>query len=245
MEEKCRAVVLRAVDYKDNDKILTLFSLENGVISAAIRGVKRANAKLKFAAQPFSFSEYVFNVKGDKRSVISADLIDSFYPLREDILKLYSGAVALEFINYSLAEGIDGKEIFVLLLEFLQTLSYKGVPPRLALIKFLYSALCYTGYDLTVGHCCKCRKTLKNRTFFDFDLGGTVCEDCRESTDVEMNPLTVKLLCEVNSLQFADLGAAEYPLMIQNKAIKLLCYFTKINTGLELRSANELMLLTV
>ncbi|MBP5193572.1 MAG: recombination protein O N-terminal domain-containing protein [Clostridia bacterium] len=40
MEEKVRAVVLRGVDYKDNDKILTLFSLESGLITAAIRGVK-------------------------------------------------------------------------------------------------------------------------------------------------------------------------------------------------------------
>ena len=80
MEEKCRAIVLRAVDYKDNDKILTLFSLEYGIISSAIRGVKKPKAKLKFAAQPFCFCEYVFNVKGDKRSVISADIIESFYP---------------------------------------------------------------------------------------------------------------------------------------------------------------------
>ena len=87
MEEKVRAVVLRGVDYKDNDKILTLFSLESGLITAAIRGVKKAGAKLKFAAQPFCFCEYVLSVKGDRRSVTSAEIIDRERKLLEELRK--------------------------------------------------------------------------------------------------------------------------------------------------------------
>ena len=59
MEEKINALMIRSVDYADNDKILSLFSLEQGVISAKIRGVKKAGAKLKFAAEPFCFAEYI------------------------------------------------------------------------------------------------------------------------------------------------------------------------------------------
>ena len=49
--------MLRAVDYGENDKILTLLSAEEGRITAGIKGVKKAGAKLKFAAQPFCFAE--------------------------------------------------------------------------------------------------------------------------------------------------------------------------------------------
>ena len=57
MDVKTEAVVLKAIDYKDNDKLLTLFSPSLGKITAGIKGVKKPKAKLAFAAQPFCFAE--------------------------------------------------------------------------------------------------------------------------------------------------------------------------------------------
>ena len=243
MEEKCRAVVVRAVDYKDNDKILTLFSLEGGLISAAIRGVKKAGAKLKFAAQPFCFCEYVLNKKGDKRSVVSADIIESFYPIREDIEKYYSGAVALEFVNDFVQEGMEGESLFLLLLEFFKSLCYTDAPPKLALAKFLLGALSFAGYELSVGGCYKCRKSIKNRAFFDFNIGAGVCENCHENTDVEINPATLDLLADIYGASFDELECMDYPQMIQTKGVKLLCYYAQIKAGVIIRSVNDLILL--
>ena len=59
MESKVNAITLRAIPFSENDAILTLFSLESGLITAKIKGVKKAGAKLKFIAQPFCFSEIV------------------------------------------------------------------------------------------------------------------------------------------------------------------------------------------
>ena len=70
MEEKYSGIVLGGVSFGENDKILNVFTLEKGVISAKIKGVKKAGAKLKFASEPFCFAEFVFSVKGDKRTVI-------------------------------------------------------------------------------------------------------------------------------------------------------------------------------
>ena len=72
MDIKVNALMLRAVDYNENDKILTLLTAEKGKISAGIKGVKKAAAKLKFAAQPFCFAEYVLSSRGDKHTVINA-----------------------------------------------------------------------------------------------------------------------------------------------------------------------------
>lgn len=243
MEEKCRAVVVRAVDYKENDKILTLFSLENGLICASIRGVKKPNAKLKFAVQPFCFCEYVLNVKGDRRSVVGADIIESFYPIREDIVKYYAGSVALEFVNDFMHEGMDGKELFILLMEFLKSLCYYTLSPKIALAKFLFEALGLSGYDLTVHNCHKCHKSLVNRAFFDFNIGASVCEECKTGTDIEVNLNTLKMLSEIAYLPFEGLQDIDYPTMIQNKAIKLLCYYAQIKAGVVLRSAGNLLTL--
>ena len=71
MEIKLNALMLRAADYGENDKILTLLTAEYGKITAGIKGVKKPAAKLKFAAQPFCFAEYVLARRGEKFTVIN------------------------------------------------------------------------------------------------------------------------------------------------------------------------------
>ena len=92
MELIVNAVMLKAIDYGENDKILTLLTAENGKITAGIKGVKKASAKLRFAAQPFCFAEYVLSQKGDRFTVINAAECESFYDLRTDIGKFYSAS---------------------------------------------------------------------------------------------------------------------------------------------------------
>lgn len=243
MEEKCRAIVLRAIDYKDNDKILTLFSLEDGVISCAIRGVKKPNSKLRFAAQPFCFCEYVLSRRGDKRTVVSADIIESFYPLREDISKLYAAYCALEFCYSAVQEGMEAREVFLCLMSTLKLMAYTTVSPKIALSKFLLDALNNSGWEMTVHNCHKCRKTIVNRAFFDFDFGGATCEDCRGTDDVEMNLYTNHMLCDLTVCDYGELADLSYPPMIQNKCIKFLVFFAEVKAGIRIHSATQLLLL--
>ena len=57
MDKKVKAIVTRAVPYKETDMVLTLVSLEEGRITASARGCLRPGAKLRFAAQPMNFGE--------------------------------------------------------------------------------------------------------------------------------------------------------------------------------------------
>ena len=53
MDERVKGIVLRARDYKESDKILTLLTFEKGKISVKARGAKKAKSKLKAFCQPF------------------------------------------------------------------------------------------------------------------------------------------------------------------------------------------------
>ncbi|MBQ0098986.1 MAG: recombination protein O N-terminal domain-containing protein, partial [Firmicutes bacterium] len=46
MEEKLSGIVVSSISYGENDKILNIFTLEKGIVSAKIKGVKKAGAKL-------------------------------------------------------------------------------------------------------------------------------------------------------------------------------------------------------
>lgn len=178
METKVNALVLRAVDYNENDKILTLLTAERGKISAGIKGVRKAAAKLKFAAQPFCFAEYVLSCRGDKYTVINASECESFYDLRCDINKFYAASAAIEAANALTFEGDECREIFY---ECVKTLSEMcGGEESLALVRFLLFALRISGYGINAENCVLCGAKLSgaDKLKFDMDSGSFTCAEC-------------------------------------------------------------------
>ena len=47
MSNKIKGIVISSIDYKDKDKLITIFSLEKGLITAKLTGVKNPKAKMK------------------------------------------------------------------------------------------------------------------------------------------------------------------------------------------------------
>ena len=178
MEFKADALVLRAADWGEYDKIVTLFTADRGKLSAALKGVKRAGAKLKFAAQPFCFAEFVFAERSGR--------------YREDIACYYAAVVLCEACDKLLFEGIESPTLFLAAVRALEALSScaeggaRG-EARLedgksgsscVLLRFLLSALKEAGYPVSAGDCPHCGERLSGRMRFDMESGAFGCEAC-------------------------------------------------------------------
>lgn len=171
MEVKTDAIVLRSVDYKDADKILTLFSPTLGKITAGIKGVKKPKAKLNFAAQPFCFSEYILAEKGGRYTVTGAYMHESFYELRTDVTRFYAACAAAEVCNGVLMENERREGTFVALIECLKSLALAEEDPAEALVSFLLSALHESGYPIDLGFLEECGGEIGDKLWFDFSDG--------------------------------------------------------------------------
>ena len=178
MELVVNALMLRSVDYNENDKILTLLTAERGKITAGIKGVKKAAAKLKFAAQPFCFAEYVLATRGDKYTVINAAESESFYDLRTDVNKFYAASAVCEAANALAFEGDECRELFYESLKALSAMCQGG--ESLALISFLLFALKGAGYGINAENCTDCGASLigADKLKFDMDAGSFTCGEC-------------------------------------------------------------------
>ena len=154
MEIKVNALMIRAVDYGENDKILTLLTAERGKITAGIKGVKKAGAKLKFAAQPFCLAEYVLASRGERYTVIQASESESFYDLRCDIGRFYAASALCEAASALVFEEDASPEMFLYAVSGLRDMCAGN--EGMALIKFLLRALRLSGYGFTVGSCSEC-----------------------------------------------------------------------------------------
>lgn len=178
MEIKVNALTLRVIDYNENDKILTLLSAEKGKITAGIKGVKKAGAKLKFAAQPFCFAEYILAMRGERYTVIGASENESFYDLRTDINKFYAASSVCEVASALTYESNEHKEMFYLSVNALTEMCTGD--ESIALIRFLINALRVSGYGIILDNCAECgsQHLTQQKMRFDFNSGSFTCWDC-------------------------------------------------------------------
>lgn len=230
MEKKLTAIVLRSIDYKENDKLVTLFSLEEGLVTANIRGVRRVGAKLRFASAPFCFAEYVLAERSGRHTVTSASALGNFYALREDVGKLYSASIALELCNKFVLEGEPNRELFLLTVKHFESLVYEdGVNCADAAARFLLSALAITGYGLDFSACINCGGEISNRAFFDFSSNGCLCFNCRERGK-EIRYSTYEA-----AKSLSEGGAADDATPV----LKLLDYYISAKSGETLKSLKD------
>ena len=171
MEIKTEAIVLQSIDYKDNDKLLTLFSPSLGRITAGIRGVKKPKAKLAFSAQPFCFAEYILAEKGGRYTVTNAYLHESFFALRCDITRFYAACAMAETCLAILYENESYEGLFVALIEGLKALALDDGDPAEAYLTFALVALRESGYPLDLGFFEECGGDIGERLWFDFADG--------------------------------------------------------------------------
>lgn len=187
MTTKVKAVVLKATDYKEKDKLLTLFSLEQGKIVCTMRGVKSPNAKLKFAKEPFCFGEYIIeNTKGNN-VVTQVEVIDNFFELTQNLDKLYEGCAMLDVVNKLSAENNQDAGLFIELIKALKCLTYENVRKYYVFDKFLLKVFKNCGYYFLSNKCSSCGYDLSDRRYFNLDIGEFVCANCRTNLCMEVS----------------------------------------------------------
>ena len=155
------ALVIRTVNYGESDRMVTLLSAGKGKFGAAMKGVRKAGAKLNFAAQPFCFAQYTIAERAGRKTVISASLHDGFYSLREDMTRYYTAICVLEACDALLLEEMPAGGMLVAAVGALEKLC---AGEEYVLIRFLMEALQFAGYPIDV----PAEGTLNQ---FDFESG--------------------------------------------------------------------------
>ncbi len=229
MQYKTDALLLRAVDYGENDKIVTLLTADLGKIGAGVKGVKKAGAKLRFAAQPFCFAEYVLAERGGRYTATGASLYDGFYSVTESVETYYAAAAVCEACDKLVFEGMDAKAPLLFAVNALKELSAgKGAA---ALIGFLLKLLASAGYPVGVENCPKCGKELNGRMRFDFASGAFFCDGCGIGEPASENTyLTLRRIAGLSGETSAD-G--------EKRALRLLYTYFFYQTDLELNALKE------
>lgn len=175
MDKKVKAIVTRAVPYKEADMILTLVSLEEGRMTASARGCLKPRAKLRFAASPMNFGEYMLSGKGDRYIVTDCVQYDSFAPITADIDKYYAACLVLELLAKLSPE--PQPQLLLHAVKQLKAMAYEDKNAEDAVCDFLLEALDDNGNGLDFSVCAECGCILDGDAAFS-DSDGIVCPHC-------------------------------------------------------------------
>lgn len=243
-EVKTKGIVIKATDYKDSDKIVTIFSADFGIIKARARGVKKAKAKLAFSVQPFAFCEFMLVAKGGFYTIINATSIDQFFELTTDFDKYIFCLACLEVCEKTIKENDVNQNLFLLLLNLLKLACYGDASPILIFIKFMFESLRFLGFALELSKCASCGEYLPNKLFaFSYEYNGMLCAKCSNRNEyLEFTAGEYAILKNVNITPLENLSNLKF--LSRNdlvSVVSLLCKIFRITTDEEIESIKKFL----
>ena len=203
MSTKVKAIVLGGTNIKEKDKIVKLFTLENGIMSVSMKGVRGDKAKLKLAKELFCFGEFLLEEGKTGYIVTSVDIIDSFFDLSKNIEKYYEACSILDIISKNCIEA--NPQLFIETIKALKTLCYDNVNRFYIIDKFLISVLKGMGYNFITDKCSSCGATLVNR-YLNIDVGELVCPLCKNDLSLSVSERCYSAIKILHNTEYEKLG---------------------------------------
>lgn len=184
------AINLKSYNLNDADKIVVMYSRDNGLIKGVAKGIKKPKSKLG-ARMDLLVANSLQLLKGRSMdTILQAQTVNNFKKTREDIDKLmYSSYISELVVN--LGEGTEAisKDIYELLYKALNRISLveSKKDALIAVIKFQLKLLLFMGFCVELDTCLCCReRVLDEEMYFSSQMGGIVCVECNEHLGVSL-----------------------------------------------------------
>lgn len=228
---KTDGLVVRQVNYKDNDQILTVLTKEHGLMTLKARGVRSRSSRLKGACQLLAYSEFtVFENRGF-HTIDEANAIQMFPELRTDIELLSLASYFAQVAEVLSQEDMPNPELLSLTLNALYALCRRLCTPELVKAAFELRAACLGGYTPELSGCAVCGDPEPDR--FDVRGGILCCASCSVGEGLRL-PVSPGSLAAMRYLVSCD-AKRLFAFRLEGRAVKELCDLaeTYLQTQLE------------
>lgn len=184
---KLRGIVIKQSDFGETNRILTIFTKEQGVIRVAVYGAKSTRNKKSGLSQMLTYGDFILNDTGkDIMTLQSVDALECFFPIQEDIVKLSLSVYFIDLFYNLININLPDEGMLNLLLNCLYALAYKEIDEETIRSVFELRVISYAGYMPNLYTCTRCSKN-DNIIGFSAKSGGIVCEKCIDGEDEPIN----------------------------------------------------------
>lgn len=228
---KTDGLVVRQVNYKDNDQILTVLTKEHGLMTLKARGVRSRSSRLKGACQLLAYSEFTVFENLGFHTIDEANAIQMFPELRTGIELLSLASYFAQVAEILSQEDMPNPELLSLTLNALYALCRRLCTPELVKAAFELRAACLGGYTPELSGCAVCGDPEPDR--FDVRGGILCCASCSAGEGLRL-PVSPGSLAAMRYLVSCD-AKRLFAFRLEGRAVKELCDLaeTYLQTQLE------------
>lgn len=196
-------LILRGVDYKESDRILTVLTGQNGLLTVKAQGCRRKNSPLAAPAQLLVYSQMTLFEYRDYYTLKEAAVREQFLGLRADLSKL---ALASYFAEVAQAVGVEGEanpELLRLILNSLYALDKLSKPLELIRAAFDLKCMSIAGYAPLLDACAVCGAAQPEEPELELREGVLHCKKCKNAAGQSL-PLTAEMLAAARYIVYGD-----------------------------------------
>lgn len=168
-------------NFGEADRILTIYTQDEGKISVIAKGVRRTRAKMVGHVELFYELNLHLAEGKNFETLCGAEIINEFANLRRNERLTNIAYLISEVLDSLTHENEKNPELYKLLQKALLKLD-ENIIASLLIPFFFYKVLQIQGHQPHTEVCTKCRKKLvENENYFSNQFGGVICTNCVNS----------------------------------------------------------------
>jgi DNA repair protein RecO (recombination protein O) len=155
---KAEAIVIKSINLREADKIITFFSKEHGKIQGVAKGIRKIKTKYSGKLELFNRVRVIFFQKNQQPlwRITQADVVEVLPRLQHDFNKIIGASYVAEMLNTLFAEhDATHPAVYPLVWETLRTLA-ACEHVRNILPAFEIKLLAHLGYAPVLDRCTRC-----------------------------------------------------------------------------------------
>lgn len=236
--------MLKARDYGEADKLLTIFTRARGKVQAIVKGVRKPKSRLRGGIQPLTLSDFLMYEGRSLDTVTQVEVREPFYTLGLDLSRMSYATYMADLSDGVLPEKEKNEPVFSLLLASWRLLG-EGVDPELTALMFSLRTMAITGYRPEITVCVHCRQPSgsDNSYRFSIQLGGILCYRCREidTSAIAIPPVSLAVMRQLLRMPLAILPRLKVAAPVSRQLDEILYNYIKYRLERNLRSRDFLM----
>ncbi len=175
--EKIQAFVLSTLDYGDSDRIVSLFTLEHGLIKTFARGAKKSRKRFGAALETFARIEAHVRLKNGLSGIQQAEIQNIYPRIRTDLAGIAHALYACELVEALTPEGHPLPRLYRLHAAYLDRLEAEK-PVESDRRFFEINLLNILGYRPSLESCARCNSPFAESGALLQENGDLTCRSC-------------------------------------------------------------------
>lgn len=216
--------MIKEMNVGENDRLVTLFTRDYGIIRAFAAGAKSIKSKKGAATSLLTYGSFTILKKKDTYKIYEATPIRLFFGAGSEIDVLALAQYFCELCGVIVTSGTPDGEFLRLILNSLHFLTKEKRYPSLIKAVTELRAAAIAGFMPDLVACDGCGKFEDDIMYFDISEGKLLCPDCKALTGV-LIPLDRTLLSAMRHIVYSEFSRL-YSFTIPNESANRLSEIT-------------------